>query len=672
MILRSFFRPSSILFLKSRNLQTFFVSHSTISVDRKNTRVGLKIRAVHRFNNRSKAGSMSSSSVVEQVVTENGARQVELLTSYEDDHGGIIVEMKEAMVSEVFVSLLRTSMLYWRQQGKKGIWIKLPIEFVNLVEPAVKEGFWYHHAEPKYLMLVYWIPETVNTLPVNATHRVGIGAFVMNDKREVLVVQEKNGKFRGTGMWKFPTGVVDEGEDICMGAIREVKEETGIDAEFVEVLAFRQSHKSFFDKSDLFFMCMLRPLSFNIEKQESEIEAAEWMPIDEYAAQPFVQQHGLLRYMINIGLAKVDKEYAGFSPVPTTSAFSNHPSYLYLNSHDLNRSLSSACDQYCCFLKDNLSFQFEQKSSGPGARSSHAITVVGQNAYVFGGEHTPRVPVDNKLHVLNLESLTWSVADATGDIPPPRVGVTMAAVGHTIYVFGGRDAAHNELNELYSFSTCTNKWTLLSSGDGPANRSYHSMTADDDCLYVFGGCGVDGRLNDLWAFDANNQMWVRFPSPGEKCRGRGGPGLAVSGGKIWVVYGFGGEELDDVHCFDPITGEWTQVETTGEKPTPRSVFSTVGIEGYIFIHGGEVDPSDLGHLGAGKFAREVFALDTETRVWKRWEDDLDSGDHHPGARGWCAFSGAQGDEKKGLLVYGGNSDSNDRLDDIFFFTPYFG
>lgn len=50
-----------------------------------------------------------------------------------------------------------------------------------------QEGFWFHHAEPKYLMLVYWIPESGNTIPANATHRVGIGAFVMNEKREVFL-----------------------------------------------------------------------------------------------------------------------------------------------------------------------------------------------------------------------------------------------------------------------------------------------------------------------------------------------------------------------------------------------------------------------------------------------------------------------------------------------------
>lgn len=48
-----------------------------------------------------------------------------------------------------------------------------------------QQGFWYHHAEPTYLMLAYWIPTTAHTLPANASHTVGIGAFIMNNKREV-------------------------------------------------------------------------------------------------------------------------------------------------------------------------------------------------------------------------------------------------------------------------------------------------------------------------------------------------------------------------------------------------------------------------------------------------------------------------------------------------------
>ncbi|XP_062152480.1 nudix hydrolase 2-like [Alnus glutinosa] len=246
--------------------------------------------------------------------------RVQLLSSDDDHYGGVLVNVKHPMDSNAFSTLLKASIQQWKQQGKRGVWIKLPIEQVNLVEAAVKEGFRYHHAEADYLMLVYWIPETTDTLPANASHRVGIGAFVMNSQRQVLVVMENSGRFKGTGVWKFPTGVVNEGEDICTAAVREVKEETGIDTEFVEVLAFRESHESFFSKSDLLFICMLQPRSFDIQKQNQEIEAAQWMPVEDYAAQPFIREHEQFNYIAKICLAKLDKDYAGFSRISAATA----------------------------------------------------------------------------------------------------------------------------------------------------------------------------------------------------------------------------------------------------------------------------------------------------------------------------------------------------------------
>lgn len=197
------------------------------------------------------------------------------------------------------------------------------------------------------------------------------------------------------------------------------------------------------------------------------------------------------------------------------------------------------------------------------------------------------------------------------------------------------------------------------------------MTAEESHVYVFGGCGVSGRLNDLWAFDIAAKKWAKFVEPGSTCLPRGGPGLFVSCGKIWVVYGFSGKELDDVHCFDLKTGIWTLVETSGDKPSARSVFSLAGMGNRVILYGGEIHPSDLKHLGAGSFSEEIFALDTETCIWKRVEVEAKSGEH-PGPRGWCAFSVGKKGGQEGLLVYGGNSPTNDRLSDLFFFTPSLG
>ncbi|XP_038882881.1 nudix hydrolase 2-like isoform X4 [Benincasa hispida] len=296
------------------------------------------------FCSKSFSVSAKSTFFMEQAPTADEVQQVELLDATEDNHGGVIVEMDKPMDCEIFAPILRASIAHWKKQGKKGVWIKLPIELAHLVEAIVKERFWYHHAEPKYLMLVYWIPEGAHTLPVNATHRVGIGAFVLNDKKEGTAEtirpgnsHEKSGMFRGTGVWKFPTGVVDEGEDICKAAEREVREETGIDTEFVEVLAFRQTHQAFFGKSDLFFVCMLKPLTSEISKQELEIEDAQWMKLEDYTAQPLIQKHEVLKYINNICVTKIEKQYSGFSPVLTSTAFSSKRNFLYLNEYDLNR-----------------------------------------------------------------------------------------------------------------------------------------------------------------------------------------------------------------------------------------------------------------------------------------------------------------------------------------------
>lgn len=43
----------------------------------------------------------------------------------------------------------------------------------------------------------------------------------------------------------------------------------------IAFLFYRQKHEALFGKSDLSFICMMRPLSFDIQKQDLEIEAAQ-------------------------------------------------------------------------------------------------------------------------------------------------------------------------------------------------------------------------------------------------------------------------------------------------------------------------------------------------------------------------------------------------------------
>ncbi|CAN6812173.1 unnamed protein product [Brassica oleracea] len=165
-----------------------------------------------------------------------GAHQI--FSGKEDNYGGVVVNLIETepmTTAQEFESKLDVSLTAWKVQVLEDtrIWIKLSSQLSSLVDSAIKRGFTYHHAENEY------VSHLALFLPINASHRIGIGAFVLNKSREVLVVQEIGGRFKGTGVWKLPTGIIQEGEDIWTGAVSEVEEETGIKTKFVEVLAFR-------------------------------------------------------------------------------------------------------------------------------------------------------------------------------------------------------------------------------------------------------------------------------------------------------------------------------------------------------------------------------------------------------------------------------------------------
>lgn len=263
-------------------------------------------------------------------------RETRVLDSFDDEYGGVIVDSERLPSNpNVFASILHSSLSQWKMKGKKGIWLKLPLEKSELVPIAVKKGFEYHHAERGYLMMTYWIPEEPSMLPANASHQVGVGGFVINDNNEVLVVQEKHCSPGLVGLWKLPTGFILESEEIFTGAIREVKEETGIDTEFVEIIAFRHAHNVAFEKSDLFFICMLKPLSTHIMIDDLEVQAAKWMPLVEFAAQPLIQGDCMFKKIVDICIARLGKRYCGLSVHKVVSKFDSRLSSLYYNVVDV-------------------------------------------------------------------------------------------------------------------------------------------------------------------------------------------------------------------------------------------------------------------------------------------------------------------------------------------------
>eukprot|EP00752_Nemacystus_decipiens_P017182 g15392.t2 len=125
---------------------------------------------------------------------QQGARMLEHTT---DHYDGVTVDENGLPGSiEEFTSSLEASLDEWRSAGKKGVWLKVPADRTELVPVSLGLGFELHHAEKAYVMLNMWLPSTANQLPGNASHQVGVGALVLNDQGDVLVVRENNGELQ--------------------------------------------------------------------------------------------------------------------------------------------------------------------------------------------------------------------------------------------------------------------------------------------------------------------------------------------------------------------------------------------------------------------------------------------------------------------------------------------
>ena len=321
-----------------------------------------------------------------------------------------------------------------------------------------------------------------------------------------------------------------------------------------------------------------------------------------------------------------------------------------------------------------------QQGDVPISRSSHTIACVNNNetCVVFGGENVPREPVKNDTHLFDLPTGVWTrVASSTA--PSARLGHIAVSTSPTrMFLHGGRSQVNESstLGDMYSFDVPTGSWHLEQPiGKAPASRNYHaSCTTGNNTLYIFGGCGNDGRLADLWRYDVRSGTWDELPH--STMAGRGGAGLvAVNDTELYVVGGFTGAESGDVYRFDIAQNQWEALEIKqppednahGRSFTPRSVFgkathapqSCCAHSGNIIIFGGEVDPSDQGHAGAGLFDNTTFCLDTKERAWNVLiNDDTATG---PSPRGWAASCGCD----QGILVHGGIDTTNTRLGDFF-------
>lgn len=213
---------------------------------------------------------------------------MQLLAHKINQFNGVAVTSEELPTDpQEFRSRLEASLKAWTEAGHFLVWLELATAQARLIPEAVECGFTFHHSDEHAVTLVYRLQQDA-FVPNYATHYIGAGGVVLNAREELLVVVERHRGDRSRPYYKLPGGALHPGEHLVDAVVREVQEETGVQTRFESLVCFRHWHGYRYNKSDIYFVCRLSPISEEIVIQASEIDECRWMPVQQYLNNEYV------------------------------------------------------------------------------------------------------------------------------------------------------------------------------------------------------------------------------------------------------------------------------------------------------------------------------------------------------------------------------------------------
>lgn len=219
-------------------------------------------------------------------------------------------------------------------------------------------------------------------------------------------------------------------------------------------------------------------------------------------------------------------------------------------------------------------------------RSNHTLTVVGDRAYVFGGQTDSGKLASNDTHSFALPTATKPQSDyhltptasLPGDakVPSPRTGHAACALGNRLVVFGGLDESGKVLEEttIWLHDPSESAWEAVlpaSSTTTPSPRSGARVFAHEQKLLLYGGNDAQGySLTDVWVYDFSSQTWARLPDAPVSTTS-----AAFAEGSLYLIAAFDGlssalHHLDVTTQGDePPAWDTVQFPTNPLTPGPR-------------------------------------------------------------------------------------------------------
>ena len=127
----------------------------------------------------------------------------------------------------------------------------------------------------------------------------------IKEKDKFLIIQE--GIPKAYGLWNLPGGHLDDNESIIDGAIREAKEETGLDVELIGILSIQ---RSLVNENIVRIVFNAKKRSGNITYDKNEILDCKWITIEEFEKMNINTLRGSDTFLDIVENIKDNKNYS--------------------------------------------------------------------------------------------------------------------------------------------------------------------------------------------------------------------------------------------------------------------------------------------------------------------------------------------------------------------------
>ncbi|KAI3917183.1 hypothetical protein MKX01_003632 [Papaver californicum] len=248
------------------------------------------------------------------------------------------------------------------------------------------------------------------------------------------------------------------------------------------------------------------------------------------------------------------------------------------------------------------------------AISGHSLVKWGSRLLLLGGHSTELSDVVT-VRSVDLQTLDCCIVKTSGKDPIARGGQSVTLVGSRLIMFGGEDSNRRLLNDIHILDLETMTWDVAETSQTPPSPRFDHTAAihANRYLLIFGGCSHSVCFSDLHILDLHTLEWSQPHVEGDLVTPRAGhAGITVN--EDWYLVGGGDNRsgVSDTLMLNMSKLVWSVVTSVEERDPLASEGLTVCSE---IVNGEKVLVAFGGYYG--KYNNEVYILRTKPKDLSR-------------------------------------------------------